>query len=271
MKKKRGGGGGANWMDTYGDMVTLLLCFFVLLYSMSTISEENWKALVMSFNPEAVQAITATPGGDGPDAEADEQGGFMSEGAEISQEQIDDKIEALYQALKSYVSQQGAESTISVTKGDGFVYICFNQSVFFEPDEAVLIKESYEVLDFVSEMLDDAEEAIDEIRIMGHTAQADKTRPNYVEVDRTLSSQRATNVLIYIQENTSLDPARLISEGYGQWRPIADNDTAEGRQQNRRVEMVISGRDLEKELAEGIQRFDTAYVSQPAEDSGKDG
>ena len=46
-KKKSSGGGGANWMDTYGDMVTLLLCFFVLLYSMSTISEDKWKALVL--------------------------------------------------------------------------------------------------------------------------------------------------------------------------------------------------------------------------------
>ena len=56
-------------MDTYGDMVTLLLCFFVLLYSMSTISEENWKALVMSFNPLATETLTATPGGDGPKAD----------------------------------------------------------------------------------------------------------------------------------------------------------------------------------------------------------
>ena len=48
MKKKGGGGGGANWMDTYGDMVTLLLCFFVLLYSMSTVSEEKWRALVQT-------------------------------------------------------------------------------------------------------------------------------------------------------------------------------------------------------------------------------
>ena len=53
-------------MDTYGDMVTLLLCFFVLLYSMSTISEENWKALVMSFNPLATETLTATPGETGP-------------------------------------------------------------------------------------------------------------------------------------------------------------------------------------------------------------
>ena len=64
MKKKSKGGGGANWMDTYGDMVTLLLCFFVLLYSMSTISEEKYKAIVLSFNPNAVETPTATPGGE---------------------------------------------------------------------------------------------------------------------------------------------------------------------------------------------------------------
>ena len=55
LKKKSGGGGGANWMDTYGDMVTLLLCFFVLLYSMSTIDSSKWQALVMSFNPMAAK------------------------------------------------------------------------------------------------------------------------------------------------------------------------------------------------------------------------
>ena len=49
IKKKSGGGGGANWMDTYGDMVTLLLCFFVLLYSMSTIDQELWQMIVISF------------------------------------------------------------------------------------------------------------------------------------------------------------------------------------------------------------------------------
>ena len=52
MKKKKSGGGGANWMDTYGDMVTLLLCFFVMLYSMSRMDENKWIALVQSFNPD---------------------------------------------------------------------------------------------------------------------------------------------------------------------------------------------------------------------------
>ena len=91
-KKSKGGGGGANWMDTYGDMVTLLLCFFVLLYSMSTISEEKYKAVVMSFNPNAVETPTATLGGDGPSADPEEGEGML----EMDQAQVDAQIDDLY-------------------------------------------------------------------------------------------------------------------------------------------------------------------------------
>ena len=66
IKKKSSGGGGANWMDTYGDMVTLLMCFFVLLYSMSTISEDKWKAIVQSFNPSSIVDAAAISGNEGP-------------------------------------------------------------------------------------------------------------------------------------------------------------------------------------------------------------
>ena len=141
MKKKGGGGGGANWMDTYGDMVTLLLCFFVLLYSMSTISEENWKALVMSFNPEAVMELHATPGGDGPSADGDGSG-VAIEGEKVTQEDIDLQMAKLYDAMQEFIEESGSQSTISVTEGEGKVFISFNQSVFFDGDSAVLRKRS---------------------------------------------------------------------------------------------------------------------------------
>lgn len=253
MKKKKHDGG-ANWMDTYGDMVTLLLCFFVLLYSMSSISEENWKAIVMSFNPDAVETLKETSGNDGPNADPNTDDGS---GMGITQAEVDRDMEKLYQALKEYVSKQGVQSNISVTKGDGKVFVSFNQAVFFDGDSAVLREDSTPILNAVSEMLDQAVKAIDEIRILGHTAQERPGVPNNPTVDRSLSSQRATNVLVYIQTNSSIDPARMISEGYGQWRPVAENDTLEGRAQNRRVEMIVSGRKLDEELTDAVQHYNT--------------
>ncbi len=249
--KKKSGGGGASWMDTYGDMVTLLLCFFVLLYSMSTISEENWKALIMSFNPNAATAITVSSGSEGPIAE-DGEGGIN-----MAQAQVDEQMEELYEELMEYVEESHAQNDISVTTGDGKIFISFNQVVFFDGNSAVLKPEATPVLNMVSEMLSKASGAIDEVRVLGHTAQEDPDRPNNITVDRTLASQRATNVVIFVQQHSSLDPARLISEGLGQWRPIGDNATSEGRRQNRRVEMIISGRDLEQELEDGILQYQT--------------
>ena len=255
-RKKGGGGGGANWMDTYGDMVTLLLCFFVLLYSMSTISEENWKALVMSFNPDADQTIRETSGNEGPNADPSdetESSGMM----EISQADIDTQMEELYQALQAYAAEEGMKEKISVTKGDGQIFVAFDQTAFFSPNSFTLLDQSMPILDSISAMLTGSKDAIQEVRIQGHTAQDVPDSPNDPRVDRFLSSNRATNVLVYIQTHSEIDPARLVSEGMGQWRPVGDNDTSEGRAKNRRVEMIISARDLESELGDSVQQYTT--------------
>jgi len=253
-RKKSSGGGGANWMDTYGDMVTLLLCFFVLLYSISTISEASWKALVMSFNPDAVETVTVTSGDDGPNADPNDQQVSGLEGT-ITQEQIESDIELLYESIKQYVTDQGMQDNVSVTKGDGKVFVTFNQVVFFDGNDPTLREDSKPILEAVAEMISSVAVSIEEIRLMGHTAQADPNVPNDIVVDRNLSAQRAANALAHIQQFCTVDPARLISEGYGQWRPVASNDTTEGRAKNRRVEMIVSGRDLERELEEGIQSY----------------
>ena len=270
--RKKSGGGGANWMDTYGDMVTLLLCFFVLLYSMSTISEEKWKMLVVSFNPNAALTMTENSGNDGPNADPNELDGS---GLGLSQVDIDEDMAELYELLVTYVAQHDAQDNISVSKGDGYVFVTFNQAIFFDGDSWILKEESKPILEMVAAMLSQVGDSIDEIRIMGHTAQGDPNKPNNIDVDRMLSAQRAAATLAYIQQFCTVDPARMISEGYGQWRPVASNDTAEGRAQNRRVEMIISGRDLEKELEEGIQNYYTegnapSVPADTAENEGAD-
>ena len=245
MKKKRGGSGGANWMDTYGDMVTLLLCFFVMLYSMSTMDKEKWIALVESFNPNAV--TEQNPGGH-------EVGDGTST---LTQEQVDADIEALYQAMQQYVQEENLTAQISITKGSGYVFVSFDDTVFFDGDSYKLRDEGKKVLDQVAASIAEVSGSIDEIRVLGHTAQARADQPNTVEVDRFLSSNRAAVVTVYLQEKNIIDPARLVSIGYGQWRPVADNSTSEGRAQNRRVELMVTGLDLSSEAGDDITEYYT--------------
>ena len=255
MKRKKSSGGGANWMDTYGDMVTLLLCFFVLLYSMSTISEENWKAIVMSFNPDAALEQREIEGGnEGPISDPDSELG-------IDQEMVDEDMEALFQALQQAVAEQQQSSQnkggqqISISKGNGYVFISFDDTIFFDGDSYVLRSESTPILDAVSALLTQYGRSVDEVRVLGHTAQARGDRPNNPTTDRFLASNRATVVLVYLQEHSEVDPARLVSVGYGQWRPIAENDVPETRLHNRRVEMIIAGKQLDSSMGDSIEQY----------------
>lgn len=265
-KKKSGGGGGANWMDTYGDMVTLLLCFFVLLYSMSTVSEDKWKAIVQSFNPAGTPTnMDEVFGGEGPSAEYNEQGGVFDNPDASAQEEIDTIIEDLAAAIEQMVAQEGLESAIQVDLNGGKVYVTFSDMLFFTGDSYAIQPQGREVLSKLCAILDTAKDAIDEIRVQGHTAQAYANQRNPVEGDRRLASNRATEVVIFLQENSSIHPARLISEGFGQWRPISSNATGESRAHNRRVEMIITGVDLdEAELNDILAQ----YITRSDEDSG---
>lgn len=265
--KKRNRGGGASWMDTYGDMVTLLLCFFVLLYSMSTIDQQKWLILVRSFNPDAVHEITETTGNDGPSS--DPQAGSSLEISE--QEQIDQDIEELYDKIKAYVEEQGNERTIEVKRGQsGEVYLNFNEAVFFDGDSYYLRDDGKRVLEDVGLLISEVRDSIDELAIIGHTAQADPTKPNTVKTDRLLASNRATVVEIYLQEMDVVAPERMVSMERGQWRPLATNDTPEGRAQNRRVEMVVTGRNLASELGDSVQEYYMVReIENPIEDAGE--
>lgn len=256
-KKKKSGSGGANWMDTYGDMVTLLLCFFVMLYSMSTMDEAKWIALVQALNPSAV--ITGTSQEAPPD------------GAVVTQEAVDQDMEDLYDAMEQYVSQAGLSSKISISKGAGYVFISFDDTVFFDGDSSALRDEGKEILDQVSAVLAEASDSINEVRVLGHTAQARPNEPNEIVSDRFLASNRATAVTIYLQEKEIIDPARLVSVGYGQWRPVDSNDTAEERSHNRRVELIVTGLDVDSALGDEITQYYTirgdADTPETAQDS----
>ena len=258
-KKKGGGGGGANWMDTYGDMVTLLLCFFVLLYSMSSISEENWKHLVQSFNPNSILTQTDPMGNSGPFADPDvgQQNPGLQE-AEMSQNEIDNMMEELFMALQDYTKQEGLESAVSVSMDGGLIYLKLMNKAMFRGDSYDLLPDAKNILGGVCNILDNAKPAIEEIRVEGHTAQQFSNKANETRGDRRLASNRATEVTIFLQDHTTIHPARICSVGWGQWHAIANNQNEENRAPNRRVELVISARNLEDEdLGSTLSQFIT--------------
>ena len=103
---------------------------------------------------------------------------------------------------------------------------------------------------------------VDELEVLGHTAQQYANTPNPIENDRRLSSNRADSVVIYLQERIPsdvLDPGRLVSTGHGQWRNVSPNDTEAHRAKNRRVEMVVTGKNLEDMLSDSLTQYSTMY------------
>lgn len=259
IKKKSSGGGGANWMDTYGDMVTLLLCFFVLLYSISSIDQEKWMLVVRSFNKNALEKIDPSQP-DGPaGSNADDGGNGMPALSEVEQDLTD-----LYQYLQSYVAQNNDTGDIKVSKGDGYVFISFAEAVFFSPDSSVLTPNGQVLLDGIIPALEQCGRSIDELRVLGHTAQLYEDRDNDPIVDWTLSSSRAASVVAYIQmqsDHDRLPPGRMVSEGHGQWRGMGDNSTAEGKAMNRRVEMIVTGKNIDDTLSDNYTQYFTMYES----------
>ncbi len=235
-KKKKRSEGGANWMDTYGDMVTLLLCFFVLLYSMSSIDSDKWELLVKSFNPDAQYLAKSNT-----DNEESEYEYYTDENT-LPNEQMDE-FDKIYYELSKYITENNLQTDIEISKGDGFTFITFRDNVFFDGDSYVLKNDGKVILDEFSNAIINAADSIQEIQILGHTSQARPEVPNEPITDRFLSSNRATEVLLYIQQKNIIEPSKLVSCGYGQFRPISSFDTKEARAKNRRVEILITKTD----------------------------
>ena len=229
MKRRKKSGGGANWMDTYGDMVTLLLCFFVLLYSISTVDQVKWENLVRSMNPNAenvsqvVDDIELEPGQE----------------AVPGSIQSDQKFDQLYEGLQEEMAKAQATESVQIYKGEDYQFITFRDSIFFDGDSYELREEGKDVLDGFVRATKPAVDVIKEIHVMGHTTQASPDENIDVQKDRLLSAERSANVVIYLQSKDLMDPSQMIHEGYGQFHPIATFDTEEGREKNRRAEILI--------------------------------
>nr|WP_264473508.1 OmpA family protein [Enterocloster bolteae] len=135
---------------------------------------------------------------------------------------------------------------VTVSRGEDYTFIVFEDKTFFDGDSSILTDQGKTTLDVFCDVIGPAQDGVSQINIMAHTAQGDPDRPNNPRTDRMLSAMRAAEVCIFIQEKGVIKPEKLVNISYGQFRPVADNSTREGRTKNRRVEilMIDEGADL---------------------------
>ncbi len=228
-----------DWLNTYADMVTLLLTFFVMLYASSSLDEQKWQYIYQAFQSRGKYLNEYV---DHPEHTKDEGSYVQDEDPSQSggEGELPQSFDQLYVYLSDYVEKNELSNQISVSKDSAHIYIRFDSSVFFEGNSAVLKPEGMDVIDGISPGIKAVRSSIERMTVSGHTAYG------ISEVnDWQLSSDRAVSVVNYMEFRTVLDSSQFRTSGVGPHEPVADNETAEGRAKNRRVEMVILRNDAD--------------------------
>jgi len=223
------------WMTTYSDMVTLLLCFFVLLFSFSEIDAQKFRDIMSSFQ-----------GGSGV-LEGGQTMDIPEESEKDSSVEIDEEeLEMLKAIIEEYADSIGMKDEITLTIEERGLVIRFMDSVFFDSGKAQIKPESKDILHYMAEILNREEFKEKHIKVEGHTDTDPIVYSVIYPTNWELSSTRATNVLRYLIEKEKIDGDRISSSGYSYNKPVAPNDTEENKAKNRRVDMVILKSSYEK-------------------------
>ncbi|MBT9168917.1 MAG: Motility protein B [Syntrophomonadaceae bacterium] len=182
------------WMVSYGDLVTQLLVFFVMLFALSAAATE-------------------------------------------------DQLRKIKERIDNYVTANNMQTFVStkITQKEGLV-ITFSEKYMFDPGRADIYPEAKKIItDIMSLLVDDP----NRISIEGHT---DNTPISTIQFPSNweLSTARATNLLRFLLEDLRFEPKRLTAAGFGEYHPVAPNDTSENRARNRRVDVVVRRLDIEE-------------------------
>lgn len=228
--EKKQSAGAPEWMATYGDLVTLLLCFFIMLFATSNVDSEKFDVLVQSFNP----GLFDFTGGDNimglmDKDENNEMSNFFSTELVYQAE-----LQGLEDTLTEFVENEQLEDSLDIVRDSDKITLRFSSSLLFESGKATLKAEVKPYLDKISKTLPKDYD----VQIEGHTDNLPIHNAQFAS-NWELSALRGINVLKYMVNHCNIDSNRLSVAGYGEFRPIADNSTPEGRSQNRRVDIIL--------------------------------
>ncbi|MBN2258996.1 MAG: OmpA family protein [Clostridiales bacterium] len=228
-------GGSPAWMTTFSDLMTLLLTFFILLFSFSTLDAIKFKNVASALQSVLLGEAKPTifpndiPPGNIPIMDP------IPVPATDETETIDNELTILYEMVMKFVESENMQANITVSKDLRGVIIDINERVLFDSGKADLKPESKVVLEKVYELISQFE---NELIIEGHT---DDNPINTAQFPSNweLSVIRAVNVLRYFTEVKNISPTRISAAGYGEYQPMEMDDTQVDKAFNRRVNILI--------------------------------
>lgn len=157
-----------------------------------------------------------------------------------------------YDALVKSLSSEVEKGQLKVSQYQNMLSVDLAEQIFFDSGKATLKAGGKDVLKKVGDALKGYDNKV--IRVVGHTDNVPLTRSLQAvfPTNWELSVARATNVVRYLQE-VGIAPERMVAAGRGEYDPVAPNDTAEGRQKNRRIEIMLIDRNLANEMDRSIK------------------
>lgn len=235
MSKKRHeeehGGNHERWLLTYADMITLLMIFFIVMYSMSQVDKAKFAAVA--------QQLSIAMGGGNPTVLTDPGAGIVKDmpPSTTDTEQMDEAE----QNLEEYIVQNGLGTMAKIYHDERGLVISLNEGLLFELGSAEVDKPSRELL---AKIAGSVKALPNFIRIEGFTDNIPIKTARF-DSNWELASQRAINVAKIMMEN-DISGDRISTVSYGEYRPMYPNDTVEHKKLNRKVDIIVINQENNK-------------------------
>lgn len=236
FNKRKQEEGSPEWMTTFSDLMTLLLVFFVLLYSFSVIDIVKFRRFMASF-----QGVGILDLGDKP-LEKDKEHDFdvpVDSPKHFNDMSRLDPLAEIYIAVQEYIEENDLDAEITVHYSERGVALEIKDKILFASGKAYLKPEARKLLKELSGLF---KEVPYTISVEGHTDNRPIHNAQFPS-NWELSTARAVTVVRYLTEKLGLDPKKFCAVGYGEYHPVVPNNSLENMARNRRVVIVINSRD----------------------------
>ncbi|MCL2684662.1 MAG: flagellar motor protein MotB [Synergistaceae bacterium] len=232
---EEGKGGGPGWLATYADMITLILCFFVLLFAFSNLDVVKFEQMATSFQ----RAFNLLPGGPSSSNRGGIfDGGLMQNPGDTARETDSNQLYTSSRVLalvQRALKDDSGSDQVTFTVSERGVVISLSEQMLFAEGSAKLQPEAMRIIYKIGSVLN---RLPNQISVEGHTDSGIPERSIYID-NWGLSSARASRVTAYLNEQMGIPQNRLRAVGFGASAPLVPNNSEENMRLNRRVDIVI--------------------------------